>query len=161
MSDTPDYITPDGEEIYYWEMENRTEEMLDEVYPMFTIGYLSYEAGRVLRQIDPIAFNECVQSEIHSRMMDEELDEWREGHPWALLAEAADNAPEGALDVWLRIPEGEEESEAEANVFADNPDHFRVEWYLTDVGLVTCREFATYPEACKWLESRGFEDYSA
>lgn len=160
MSDTPDYIAPDGEEIYYWEMENRTEEMLDEVYPMVTIGSLSYEAGRVLREIDPIAFNECVQSEIHSRMMDEELDEWREGHPWALLAEAADNAPEGALDVWLRIPEGEEESEAEANVYLDG-QHFTVKWYLTAVGLVTEVPFLTYQGARDWLESQGFEDYSA
>lgn len=161
MSDTPDYIAPDGEEIYYWEMENRTEEMLDDAYPMFQVGYLSYEAGRVLRQIDPIAFNECVHGEIDSLMQDGELDEWREGHPWALLAEAADNAPEGALDVWLRIPEGEEESEAEANVFADEPEHFRVEWYLTAVGLVITKHFDTYGEARAWLESEGFEDYSA
>lgn len=161
MSNTPDYITPDGEELYERELEDRTEETLNECYEPLTVGYLSYEAGRVLRQIDPIAFNECVHGEIDVLMQDGELDEWREGHPWALLAEAADNAPEGAVDVWLRIPEGEGESEAEANVFADNPDHFRVEWYLTDVGQVTCREFATYAEACKWLESQGFEDYSA
>lgn len=161
MSDTPDYIAPDGEEIYYWEMENRAEETLDDCYEPLVVGYMTFEAGRVVRQVDPIAFRQCVLEEVDSLMDDGELDEWREGHPWALLAEAADNAPEGALDVWLRIPEGEEESEAEANVFADNPDHFRVEWYLTDVGQVTCREFATYAEACKWLESQGFEDYSA
>lgn len=161
MSDTPDYITPSGEEIYEWEMENRTEETLDELYPMFQVGYLSYEAGRVLREIDPIAFRECVLGEINSLMQDGELDEWREGHPWALLAKAADNAPEGALDVWLRIPEGEEESEAEANVFADEPEHFRVEWYLTAVGQVITKHFDTYGEARAWLEGQGFEDFSA
>lgn len=160
MSNTPDYITPEGEELYYWEMENRTEETLDECYPMFTIGDLGYEAGRVLREIDPIAFNECVQGEIHSLMEDEELDEWREDHPWRGLPEPASNAPEGALDVWLRIPEGEEESEAEANVYLEG-DHFRVEWYLTAVGLVTKVPFLTYQGARDWLESEGFEDYSA
>lgn len=161
MSNTPDYITPEGEELYEWELENRTEETLDELYPMFQVGYLSYEAGRVLREIDPIAFRECVLGEIDSLMRDGELDEWREGHPWALLAKGAENAPEGALDVWLRIPEGEEESEAEANVFADEPEHFRVEWYLTAVGQVITKHFDTYGEARAWLEAAGFEDFSA
>jgi len=82
MSNTPDYITPEGEELYDWEMENRTEQTLDELYPMFQVGYLSYEAGRVLREIDPIAFRECVLEKINSMMEDGELDEWREDHPW-------------------------------------------------------------------------------
>lgn len=82
MSITPDYITSDGEELYYHEMEDRTEETLDECYEMFKIGDMAYEAGRVLREIDPIAFNECVQGEIHCLMEDGELDEWREDHPW-------------------------------------------------------------------------------
>ena len=160
MSNTPDYITPEGEELYYWEMENRTEETLDELYPMVTIGYLSYEAGRVLREIDPIAFDECVQGEIHSLMEDEELDEWREDHPWRGLPEPASNAPEGALDVWLRIPEGVEESEVEANVYPEG-DYFVVKWDLTAVGLVTEVPFLTYQGARDWLESEGFVDYSA
>lgn len=161
MSNTPDYIARDGEEIYAWEMENRTEAMLDECYEPVVIVGLTYEAGRVLREIDPIAFRECVMDEINAQMDDGEIDEWREGHPWAMLADAADNAPEGAVDVWLRIPEGEEESEAEANVFADDPDHFRVEWYLTAVGQVTEVYFETYEKAREWLEAEGFEDYSA
>lgn len=160
MSDTPDYITPDGEELYYSELESRTEEMLDEVYPEVTIGYLSYGAGRVLREVDPIAFNECVQGEIHSQMEDEELDEWRADHPWRDLPEPAENAPEGALDVWLRIPEGGEESEAEANIYLDGR-WFLVKWYLTAVGQVTEVPFLTYQGARGWLESQGFEDYSA
>lgn len=161
MSDTPDYITPDGEEIYEREMEDRTEETLNDCYEPLTVGYMTFEAGRVVRELDPIAFRQCVLEEVSSLMDDGELDEWREGHPWALLTEAADNAPEGALDVWLRIPEGEEESEAEANVFADEPEHFRVEWYLTAVGEVITKHFDTYGEARAWLESEGFEDYSA
>lgn len=82
MSNTPDYITPDGEEIYEWELENRTEETLDELYPMFQVGYLSYGAGRVLREIDPIAFRECVLEDIDAAMKNGELDEYEEGHPW-------------------------------------------------------------------------------
>lgn len=64
------------------------------------------------------------------------------------------------LDVWLRIPDGEEEAEAEANTFRDS-DGYRVEWYLTAVGLVTRRLFKTYDEAQAWLTAEGFEDYSS
>lgn len=162
MSITPDYVTPEGESLYYWELENRTEAMLDECYPMLSIGDMAYEAGRVLREIDPVAFSECVQGEISALMDDGELDEWREHHPWILLAEAAENAPEGALDVWLRFTDEEdEEPDAEANIFANDPECFRVEWYLTAVGLVESRKFATYDEAKAWLEGEGFTDYSA
>ena len=160
MSDTPDYIAPDGEDLYYWEMENRTEEMLDECYDLVTIGGLTYCAGRVLRQIDPIAFNECVQGEIHSLMEDEELDEWREDHPWRDLPEPAENAPEGALDVWLKILDGEEEAAAEANIYLDG-QCFMVKWYPTATGLVSEVSFLTYQGARGWLEGQGFEDYSA
>lgn len=72
----------------------------------------------------------------------------------------ADNAPDGALDVWLRIPDGEEESEAEANIFPTD-DGFIAEWYLTAVGLTAPVFFNTYSAAAEWLESEGFEDFSA
>jgi len=65
-----------------------------------------------------------------------------------------------AIDVWLRIPDGEEESEAEANTYRDG-DTYRVDWYLSAVGLVKSRTFTTYADACAWLESEGFADYSA
>lgn len=64
------------------------------------------------------------------------------------------------LDVWLRHVGDEEEAEAEANTFPDG-DGFRVEWYLTTVGQVTSRWFATRAEATAWLEAEGFEDYSS
>lgn len=64
------------------------------------------------------------------------------------------------LDVWLRIPDGEEESEAEANTFADG-DGFRVEYYNTAVGLVSSRWFAEYDDAAAWLTAEGFADYTA
>lgn len=68
-----------------------------------------------------------------------------------------ENAP---LDVWLRIPDGEEESEAEANTFAD-ADWFRVDWHLTTVGLVKSRSFPTHDAARSWLESEGFRDFTS
>lgn len=64
-----------------------------------------------------------------------------------------------ALDVWLRIPPGEEEAEAEANTY-DPGYGFEVEWYLTAVGLVKYQWFPTYDEARQWLTDQGFEDYS-
>lgn len=64
------------------------------------------------------------------------------------------------LDVWLRIPDGEEEAEAEANTYMTDTG-FCVEWYLTAVGLVTCVEFNTLADAHDWLESSGFENFSA
>ena len=64
-----------------------------------------------------------------------------------------------ALDVWLRIPDGEEESEAEANTYRDD-DGYRVEWYLTSVGLVTEVRFATHQQARDWLTAEGFADYT-
>lgn len=64
-----------------------------------------------------------------------------------------------ALDVWLRIPDGEEESEAEANTYVED-DGYRVEWYLTSVGLVTEVRFVTYRDARNWLIQQGFADYT-
>lgn len=66
------------------------------------------------------------------------------------------------LDVWLRIPDGEEESEAEANTYHDEEsDRYVVEWYLTAVGLVKSVWFDTYLESQQWLTEQGFEDYSS
>lgn len=69
-------------------------------------------------------------------------------------------AIEQVLDVWLRIPEGEEESEAEANTYKSESG-YRVEWYLTSVGLVKEVEFLTLKAAYEWLEAEGFENYSS
>ena len=80
----------------------------------------------------------------------------------------ADNAPDGYLDVWLRIPEldseGNEndEAEAEANTREIDGGRFIVDWSLTAVGLVkSSPRFPTYGDAQAWLEAEGFEDYSA
>lgn len=65
-----------------------------------------------------------------------------------------------AIDVWLRIPDGEEESEAEANTYRTEYG-YRVEWYLSSVGLVKGVEFSTLNEAYAWLEAEGFENYTS
>jgi hypothetical protein len=69
------------------------------------------------------------------------------------------NYPEGYIDVWLRIPEGEEEAEAEANTRLTELG-YAVDWYLTAVGLVTSVHFDTLADAYDFLEAEGFEDYS-
>lgn len=63
------------------------------------------------------------------------------------------------IDVWLRIPEGEDEAEAEANTFRTSTG-YRVDWYLTAVGLVQSVHFERLVEAQRWLEREGFVDYS-
>lgn len=65
-----------------------------------------------------------------------------------------------ALDVWLRIPEGEEESEAEANTYQTETGYV-VEWYLTAVGLVTSVHFDTLEQAHAFLTREGFVNYSS
>lgn len=65
-----------------------------------------------------------------------------------------------AIDVWLRIPGGEEESEAEANTYKTETG-YRVEWYLTAVGLVKGVEFNTLADAYGWLEREGFANFTA
>lgn len=66
---------------------------------------------------------------------------------------------EEAIDVWLRIPDDSEESEAEANTY-ETETGYRVEWYLTSVGLVTSVPFDTLADAYEWLEREGFANYT-
>lgn len=65
-----------------------------------------------------------------------------------------------ALDVWLRIPDGEEEAEVEANTFREDDGTVRVEWHHTAVGVVSSKGFASYDAAREWLEAEGFGDYT-
>lgn len=64
------------------------------------------------------------------------------------------------IDVWLRILDDEEEAEAEANTYLTETG-YRVEWYLTAVGLITSVEFDTLADAYDWLEREGFVNYTA
>ncbi len=67
-----------------------------------------------------------------------------------------------AIDVWLRFddPENDFEAEAEANTYFTETG-YRVEWYLTAVGLVKRVEFDTLADAYDWLEDEGFVNYSS
>ena len=68
-----------------------------------------------------------------------------------------------AMDVWLRFVDGDDdeaEAEAEANTFRGRGGYI-VKWYLTAVGLVKERDFATYDDAAAFLTSEGFTDYSS
>lgn len=66
--------------------------------------------------------------------------------------------------VWLRIPEGEDEAEAEANTWrcrtTSGKTVWVVGWYLNAVGLVMWGVFSTKKSADRWLESNGFDDYT-
>jgi hypothetical protein len=74
----------------------------------------------------------------------------------------ASNMPDGYLDVWLRLAEDPDDvAEAEANTREDEDGSFYVDWYLNSVGLVKSVRFDTYQEARDWLESEGFEDFTA
>lgn len=63
------------------------------------------------------------------------------------------------VDVWLRIPDGHEEAEAEANVRVTETG-YAVDWYLTAVGLVKTVEFDTLADAYDWLEREGFANFT-
>lgn len=74
------------------------------------------------------------------------------------------------IDVWLRVSDDDEHGDfdplpdgtypAEANTYATEYG-YRVEWYLTAVGLVTSVDFDTLADAYAWLEREGFVDYSS
>jgi hypothetical protein len=73
------------------------------------------------------------------------------------------------IDVWLRVGDDDHDDfdplpdgryPAEANTFRTERG-YRVEWYLTSVGLVKSVEFSTLPEAYAWLEAEGFQDFTS
>lgn len=68
-----------------------------------------------------------------------------------------------ALDVWLRIPDTEEdEAEAEANTYANDDGTYRVEHCSTSVGLISIEgPFLTRTAANAWLALHGYADYSS
>lgn len=39
--------------------EDEVEEQLTEIYGTFKIGYIEFDAGRILKELDPIAFHEA------------------------------------------------------------------------------------------------------
>lgn len=66
-----------------------------------------------------------------------------------------------SLDAWFKFETpADTEPLYEANTFWDDRG-YRIEWYHSDVGLVTELYFATYEDAEKWYAANGFEDYSS
>lgn len=64
------YINPEGELFFYFQLEEQCEEMISECYEPFKIGSMTYEAGRVLRKIDEIAFEQEMIGYIDSLLSD-------------------------------------------------------------------------------------------
>lgn len=61
--------------VTYGELENEFEELLNDTNDLVKIGSLTYEAGHVLRQIDPIAFRCGVSDYIDNLLSDDYLEE--------------------------------------------------------------------------------------
>ena len=70
-------------------------------------------------------------------------------------------------NVWLRFETDEGETpDHEANIVrridSDGLEWFTVEWSNTDTGLVMqTEEYATIWQCEKWLESAGYQDFTA
>lgn len=73
------------------------------------------------------------------------------------------------IDVWLRVGDDEHDDfsplpsglyPAEANTYLTETG-YRVDWYLTSVGLVTSVEFDTLADTYDWLEAEGFVNYTS
>lgn len=97
---------------------------------------------------------DTVWARAHVRLLHEIDVDPREIRPWP-----SSNVDAPYLDVWLRIPDGEEEAEAEANT-RRSAYGYTVDWSLTAVGLVTSVHFSTHAEAQAWLTAQGFDDYT-
>jgi hypothetical protein len=78
-------------------------------------------------------------------------------------------ATDTAIDVWLRVGDDEHDDfdplpdgsyPAEANTYPTETG-YRVDWYLTSVGLVSSVHFDTLADAYDWLEREGFANYSS
>jgi hypothetical protein len=61
-----------------FEVKKMFDDMLDESYPIVTIGTLTFYPSQILRECDPVAYNESlldfedsiIQNNIHSRDLD-------------------------------------------------------------------------------------------
>lgn len=73
VPDWADYVNVEGELFTESELEDTFADGLDDCYgPVSVCGY-EYDAGRVLREMDPIAFRESFLAWIDGRMQDGEL----------------------------------------------------------------------------------------
>lgn len=55
-NDIMGYDTNTREAIYEYEFENRYENLLNEIYPELTIGYSTFEPGKVMREMSLLDF---------------------------------------------------------------------------------------------------------
>lgn len=150
MSDSGYY--KDGEALSDRDLEQMYDEWLDELEGMVRVGAIEFFASDVLREMDPIAYRVGLHDYIDHMLTDGEItdvaEEWTE--------------------VWLRDSNEDSDFEpgedgycnAEANVYMSDTG-YRVEWYLTAVGLVKSVEFDTLTDAYDWLESEGFANYTS
>ena len=73
---------------------------------------------------------------------------------------------ETPLDVWLKFDHvlddcDDDTASHEANTYFNEDGTYRVEWYLSAVGLVTTVTFPTYEKAEEWYEAENFQDFSS
>ena len=63
-----EYSDSDGDGLTGWELHERYDEVLDEVYEPVTVTGMQYQTSRALRELDPIAyrcgFNDWLDSEV-------------------------------------------------------------------------------------------------
>lgn len=71
--DWADYVDESGELFSAGELEDVYQDDLGDFYGMVSVCGLEYDAGRVLREIDPIAFREGFLGWIDGRISDGEL----------------------------------------------------------------------------------------
>lgn len=65
------------------------------------------------------------------------------------------------MQIWFKFDEDHDEDPTHtANIF-DDEDGARIEWWNEAVGLVTTDYRDTVAEAEQWLESAGYQDFTA
>lgn len=65
------------------------------------------------------------------------------------------------MQIWLKFDEEHDEDPSHAaNIFPDG-EGARIEWWNEAVGLVTTVYKDTMADAEKWLESAGYQDFTA
>ena len=66
------------------------------------------------------------------------------------------------MQIWLKFDEEhDEEPSHAANIFTDDDDGARIEWWNEAVGLVTTVYKDTVADAEKWLEDAGYQDFTS
>ena len=69
-------IDPYGKTYFHYQIEDLCEDQIDECCEVVSIGTFKYNPGRVLREVDPIAFNEEVNNFIDDLLSEQG---WTEG----------------------------------------------------------------------------------